>query len=98
MISFSTVLRAQQAEEKKEPGPKPETVELTPAHGEYQVGDKVQFSEVAKDATGKIMDLKPDIWFAFPPDLAGADEKGLVVFHEPGEVTVGAAESPGSRM
>jgi plastocyanin len=90
LITFSSALNAQEPEKKEPAGPKPETVEITPAHGEYQVGDKVQFSEVAKDATGKVMDVKPDIWFAFPPDLAGADEKGVVVFHEPGEVTVGA--------
>jgi plastocyanin len=90
LITFSSALRAQEPEKKEPAGPKPETVVITPAHGEYQVGDKIQFSEVAKDANGNVMDLKPDIWFAFPPDLAGADEKGVVVFHEPGEVTVGA--------
>jgi len=37
------------------------------------------------------------VWFAAPFDLAGADKEGVVVFHEPGEVTVGAvvAGKPG---
>jgi hypothetical protein len=37
------------------------------------------------------------IWFAAPFDVAGADKEGVVVFHQPGEVTVGAvvAGKPG---
>jgi hypothetical protein len=90
LITFSVALCAQEPEKKEPAGPKPETVEITPDHGDFNVGDKIQFSEVAKDASGKVMDLKPQIWFAFPPDAAGADEKGLVIFHEPGDITVGA--------
>ena len=64
--------------------PKPATIEVTPNGTEVHVGDKVQFKAVAKDASGKVMDVKPEVWFAAPFDVAGADDKGVVVFHQPG--------------
>src|SRR5215469_15077229 len=69
--------------------PKPATIEVTPNGIEAHVGDKVQFKAVAKDASGNVMDVKPTVWFAAPFDTAGADNQGVVVFHHPGEVTVG---------
>ena len=77
--------------------PKAQTVEVTPKDIQANVGDKIKFTAVAKDAAGNILPVKPMVWFAAPFDLAGADNEGVVVFHEPGEVTVGAvvAGKPG---
>jgi plastocyanin len=87
IIAFAPMARAQ--ETKPAEGPKPAMVEVTPNGTEVHVGDKVQFTAIAKDAAGKVIDEKPDAWFAAPFDVAGADDKGVVVFHQPGVVTVG---------
>jgi plastocyanin len=77
--------------------PKAQTVEVTPTNITANVGDKVKFSAVAKDAAGNVLAAKAMVWFAAPFDVAGADKEGVVVFHEPGEVVVGAvvAGKPG---
>jgi len=87
IIAFAPMARAQ--ETKPAEGPKPATIDVTPNGTEVHVGDKVQFTAVAKDAAGKVIDEKPEVWFAAPFDVAGADDKGVVVFHQPGVVTVG---------
>ncbi len=69
---------------------KAETVEISPKNIQAKVGDKIKFAAIAKDASGNAIALKPTVWFAAPFDLAGADQEGMVVFHQPGEVTVGA--------
>jgi hypothetical protein len=92
-IAFAPIARAQETKPAETPkpaeAPKPASIEVTPNGTEVQVGDKVQFKAVAKDASGKVLDVKPDVWFAAPFDVAGADDKGIVVFHQPGAVTVG---------
>jgi hypothetical protein len=70
--------------------PKIKTVDISPATAHAKVGDRLKFTSVAKDADGKVLDIKPTIWFAAPFDIAGADNDGTVLFREPGEVTVGA--------
>ena len=77
--------------------PKPKTVEITPTNIQAHVGEKVKFTAVAKDASGKVMDEKPSVWIALPPDIAGADGDGNVVFRAAGHVTVGVviAGKPG---
>ena len=69
---------------------KVQTVEISPNHIQAKVGEKIKFTVVAKDASGHAVDEKSPTWFAAPFDLAGADEEGVVIFHQPGEVTVGA--------
>ena len=77
--------------------PKPASVEVTPAGVHAKVGDKIKFTAVAKDASGKVMDVKPMLWVALPPDTAGADGDGNVIFRAAGTVTVAAvvAGKPG---
>ena len=70
--------------------PKVQTVDINPKDIRAHVGDKVTFRAVAKDANGNMVAVKPSTWFAAPFDLAGADSEGEVIFHQPGEVTVGA--------
>jgi hypothetical protein len=77
--------------------PKPKTVEVTPTNIQAHVGDKIKFTAVAKDAAGKTIDVKPSVWIALPPDIAGADDDGNVMFRAAGQVTVGVviAGKPG---
>jgi hypothetical protein len=77
--------------------PKPKTVEISPTNIQAHVGDKIKFTAVAKDDAGKTVDVKPMIWIALPPDIAGADADGTVIFRAAGQVTVGAvvAGKPG---
>ncbi len=77
--------------------PKPKTVEITPTSVQAHVGDKIKFTAVAKDDAGKTIDVKPTLWIALPPDIAGADADGMVIFRAAGVVTVGAvvAGKPG---
>src|ERR1700691_303568 len=95
-MALAPVMSAQQVGAPATP-PKAQTVEVTPKDIQANVGDKIKFTAVAKDAAGNILPVKPMVWFAAPFDLAGADSEGVVVFHEPGEVTVGAvvAGKPG---
>jgi hypothetical protein len=101
VIAFAPVSRAQDTKPaetaKPAEAPKPATIEVTPNGAEVHVGDKVQFKAVAKDASGNVMDAKPTVWFAAPFDVAGVDDKGVVVFHQPGIVTVGVVinQKPG---
>jgi len=92
-IAFAPIARAQETKPAETPkpadAPKPASIEVTPNGTEVHMGDKVQFKAVAKDASGKVLDVKPETWFAAPFDVAGADDKGVVVFHQPGAVTVG---------
>jgi hypothetical protein len=83
---FTPSIRAQEAAAV----PKPHSVEITPGGTKVHVGDKVQFTAVAKDASGAVMPVKVTLWSADPFDIAGADQSGLVTFHLPGEVTVAA--------
>ena len=82
------------ADENKQEPPStsvaPASVEVTPKTADAQVGQKLTFSAVAKDAAGNTMDEKPSVWFAAPFDVAGANDTGEVTFHAPGVVTVGA--------
>src|ERR1700732_1032699 len=96
VVTFLPAVRAQEIGAPPTT-PKAQTVEVTPTDIKANVGDKVKFSAVAKDAAGNVLAVKPMVWFAAPFDVAGVDKEGLVVFHQPGEVTVGAvvAGKPG---
>ena len=85
-MAFAPASRAQEAAA----APKAQSVEITPTGIKVHVGDKVQFTAVAKDASGAVMSVKVTLWSADPFDIAGANQSGLVTFHLPGEVTVAA--------
>ena len=69
--------------------PSAKTVEITSAQTDYEVGQRVKFSAVAKDEAGKPLSEKPVRWFAAPFDVAAMDENGTASFYQPGEVTIG---------
>jgi len=68
--------------------PKVAAVEISPATAEAEIGQKMQFNAVAKDASGKRVEMKPSLWVALPVDIANADESGMVTFLAPGEIKV----------
>jgi plastocyanin len=67
----------------------PRSVEITPKEVTAEVGQKLKFTAVAKNAAGEVIPGTPSLWFTAPFDLAGA-EKGEVTVYEPGEIRVGA--------
>jgi hypothetical protein len=90
---FAPVSRAQEDKDKApdaQKGPKVATVEVTPKEAKAEVGGSLQFTAVAKDAAGNVLDVKVTAWFAAPFDAAGADVNGKVYFSAPGEITIGA--------
>lgn len=89
LTAIASVIMAQQTPVTP-PASAVKTVEITPAALEAEVGQKVKFTAVAKDAAGNQLDEKVTAWFAAPFDLAAADESGTVSFYAPGEVRVGA--------
>ena len=66
------------------------TVIVTAPVKETEVGQQVQVSVVAKDASGNIVNEKPSTYFAGPFDIAAADENGVIKVFGSGEVTAGA--------
>jgi plastocyanin len=70
--------------------PKAQSVEITPTGIQVHVGEKVQFTAAAKDASGSTLPVQVTLWSADPFDIAGTDQSGMVTFHLPGEVTVAA--------
>jgi hypothetical protein len=75
---------------KEEPTSTAETVEVTPASAEAEVGETLRFRAVGKDGSGKPLEEPVASWFAAPFDVASADNDGFVVFHDAGKVRVGA--------
>lgn len=69
--------------------PSVKTIEISPRVTEGEVGQQLKFTAVGKDESGKALDMKPAAWFAFPFDVASADQSGTVNFYDPGEVIVG---------
>lgn len=67
--------------------PAPMTVEITPAMTDAEVGQKVKFTAVVKDASGKVVNQTVQ-WYALPFDSATADENGTVSLFAPGEIKV----------
>ncbi|HKS39284.1 MAG TPA: hypothetical protein VJX74_01635 [Blastocatellia bacterium] len=65
------------------------TVQISPAIAEGEVGQQLKFTAVGKDESGKPLDMKPAAWFAFPSDVASADQSGTVTFYDAGQVMVG---------
>jgi hypothetical protein len=64
------------------------TVKLTPPTAESEVGQQMKFTASAFDADGKQLEFKPGFWIALPPDVAIADNAGMVTMYAPGEVRV----------
>ena len=65
------------------------SVEVTPIVVEAEVGQQVKLTAIAKDESGKTLDVKPAAWFAAPFDVAGADNTGTISFFNPGEAQIG---------
>lgn len=66
------------------------TVEVTPNVAEAEVGQQLKLTVLAKDESGKTVDVTPATWFAAPFDVVSADSSGNISFYNPGEAQVGA--------
>jgi len=66
------------------------TVEITPSAQEAEVGQKINLSVAATEASGQVVKEQPSVYFAGPFDIAAADDQGNVSLFGVGEVTVGA--------
>ncbi|HXI92666.1 MAG TPA: Ig-like domain-containing protein [Blastocatellia bacterium] len=89
MIATAAVARQQSGPVKSEAAPV-KTVEITSNVTEAEVGQQLKLTAVAKDESGKTLDVKPAVWFAAPFDVAAADNSGTISFFNPGEAQVGA--------
>src|SRR5918993_4810011 len=69
------------------------TVQVSVPVKEAEVGQQVQVTIVATDASGKAVNEKPSTFFAGPFDIAAVDDDGNVKLFGTGEVTVGAIVS-----
>jgi hypothetical protein len=94
IISTAAFARQQSDTGKTDPAPGPvKTVEITSGITEAEVGQQLQLTAVAKDASGKTLVVKPAVWFAAPFDVAGVDNNGKISFFSPGEAQIGAVVS-----
>ena len=66
------------------------TVQVSVPVKEAEVGQQVQVTVVATDASGKPVNEKPSTYFAGPFDIAAIDDDGKLKLFGTGEVTVGA--------
>ena len=74
-MTFSSVLLlALVLTQAEEPKSAVETVEVSPARAEAEVGETLSFHAVARDASGKVLDEPVASWFAAPFDVGSADE------------------------
>ncbi len=81
--------RAQQASASA-PASNVKAVQVSVPVKEAEVGQEVQVTVVATDASGKAVNEKPSTFFAGPFDIAAVDDDGKVKLFGIGEVTVGA--------
>ena len=65
-------------------------VEVTPVKATARIGEKIQFSAIAKDKDGKVLPDTVKYWYAAPNDAAGSEQNGEVKFFQPGVITIGA--------
>src|SRR5262245_58847931 len=66
----------------------PATVEVLPAKASAISGTTTKFKAVVRDASGKVLENVPVVWFAVPYDVAKADREGTVTTSRPAQVTV----------
>lgn len=65
------------------------TVEVVPNVAEAEVGQQLKLSMIARDESGKTIDVTA-VWFAAPFDVVSTDSSGNISFYNPGEAQVGA--------
>jgi hypothetical protein len=89
MIATAALARQQSPPVDAAPSPV-KTVEVTPNVAEAEVGQQLKLSVIARDESGKTIDVTPATWFAAPFDVVSADTSGNISFYNPGEAQVGA--------
>jgi hypothetical protein len=89
-LLISTNALGQQANVSSTPATVVKAVKVSVPVKEAEVGQQVQVSVVATDASGNAVNEKPSTYFAGPFDIAAVDEAGNVKLFGTGQVTVGA--------
>ncbi len=87
---LSTNALGQQASVSSAPATTVKAVQISVPSKEVEVGQDVQVTVVATDASGNAVNEKPSTYFAGPFDIAAVDDDGKVKLFGTGEVTVGA--------
>ena len=90
IVATAAFARQQAGSTKPEAAAAPVTIEFAPSVAEAEVGQQLKLLVVAKDASGKALDVTTATWFAAPFDVVSADTSGNIVFYNPGEAQVGA--------
>lgn len=91
-LLFSSTTLGQQANSSVSSAPATavKAVKVSVPVKEAEVGQQVQITVVATDASGNAMNEKPSAYFAGPFDIAAVGDDGNVKLFGTGEVTVGA--------
>ena len=91
-LLISSTALAQQANSTASapPASAVKTVQVSVPVKEAEVGQQVQVTVVATDASGNAVNEKPSTYFAGPFDIAAVDDDGKVKLFGIGQVTVGA--------
>ena len=90
LISSSTPAQQANSTASSSPATAVKTVQVSVPVKEAEVGQQVQVTVVATDASGKAVNEKPSTYFAGPFDIAAVDDDGNVRLFGIGQVTVGA--------
>ncbi len=96
MIATAAFARQQSAPVKTETAPV-KTVEVTSNVAEAEVGQQLKLTAVAKDESGKTLDVKPAVWFAAPFDVVSAEgeaQVGAVVAGKVGSIRIKIKPAP----
>ena len=89
-LLLSSSALAQQASVSAAPATVVKAVKISVPAKEAEVGQQVQITAAATDASGNAVDEKPSAYFAGPFDIAAVDDDGKVKLFGTGQVTVGA--------
>jgi uncharacterized protein YjdB len=89
-LLISSNALAQQANSTAASAATVKAVQVSVPVKEAEVGQQVQVTVVATDASGKAVNEKPSTYFAGPFDIAAVDDDGKVRLFGTGAVTVGA--------
>src|SRR5687768_18351354 len=90
LISSSTLGQQANTTSASAPASAVKSVQVSVPVKEAEVGQQIQVTVVATDASGKAVNEKPSTYFAGPFDIAAVDDDGNVKLFGTGQVTVGA--------
>ncbi|HEX2271765.1 MAG TPA: Ig-like domain-containing protein [Pyrinomonadaceae bacterium] len=90
LIAISLISSNARSQQASAPASAVKSVQISVPVKEAEVGQQVQVTVVATDASGQAVNEKPSTYFAGPFDIAAVDDDGKVKLFGTGKVTVGA--------